>query len=84
MKSCANCRNRVYHSWLGLEPCGGWERAETKEEEREMAEACDDYEEETEEDREERMGHYYTSSTNGDYSPGNPWDAPGMSIHDFI
>ena len=54
MKSCANCRNRVYHSWLGLEPCGGWERAETEEEEREMAAACDDYEEETEEDREER------------------------------
>ena len=24
------------------------------------------------------------SSTNGDYSPGNPWDAPGMSIKDFI
>ena len=28
---------------------------------------------------------YYTpSSTNGDYSPSNPWDAPGMSIQDFI
>lgn len=28
---------------------------------------------------------YYTSScTCHDYSPGNPWDAPGMSIHDFI
>ncbi len=26
----------------------------------------------------------YTSSTNGDYSPSNPWDAPGMSIRDFI
>lgn len=26
----------------------------------------------------------YRSCTNGDYSPGNPWDAPGMSIHDFI
>ena len=26
----------------------------------------------------------YTSSTNGDYGPGNPWDAPGMSIRDFI
>jgi hypothetical protein len=24
------------------------------------------------------------SSTNGDYSPSNPWDAPGMSIKDFI
>ena len=28
---------------------------------------------------------YYTPScTAGDYGPGNPWDAPGMSIHDFI
>lgn len=27
---------------------------------------------------------YVTSSTCGDYSPGNPWDAPGMSIRDFI
>jgi len=22
--------------------------------------------------------------TNRDYGPSNPWDAPGMSIHDFI
>jgi hypothetical protein len=27
---------------------------------------------------------YTPSSTNGDYSPSNPWDAPGMSIRDFI
>ena len=27
---------------------------------------------------------YCPSSTNGDYSPSNPWDAPGMSISDFI
>ena len=26
----------------------------------------------------------YTSCTAGDYGPSNPWDAPGMSIHDFI
>lgn len=24
------------------------------------------------------------SSTAGDYSPSNPWDAPGMSIRDFV
>jgi len=24
------------------------------------------------------------TSTNRDYSPSNPWDAPGMSISDFI
>ena len=28
--------------------------------------------------------HYTPSATAGDYSPNNPWDAPGMSIHDFI
>ena len=27
---------------------------------------------------------YISSSTAKDYSPSNPWDAPGMSIKDFI
>ena len=27
---------------------------------------------------------YTPSSTNGDYSPSNPWDAPGMKLSDFI
>ena len=27
---------------------------------------------------------YTPSCTCYDYSPSNPWDAPGMSIHDFI
>ena len=27
---------------------------------------------------------YVPSATNGDYGPSNPWDAPGMSIKDFI
>ena len=26
----------------------------------------------------------YTSCTARDYSPSNPWDAPGMSVRDFI
>lgn len=26
----------------------------------------------------------YTSCTEHDYSPSNPWDAPGMSVRDFI
>lgn len=33
---------------------------------------------------EENDEEYVPSAENGDYSPGNPWDAPGMSIHDFI
>lgn len=32
----------------------------------------------------EEFGDRTPSSTNGDYSPSNPWDAPGMSISDFI
>jgi hypothetical protein len=27
---------------------------------------------------------YIPSAENGDYSPSNPWDAPGMKISDFI
>lgn len=27
---------------------------------------------------------YVPSAENGDYSPTHPWDAPGMSIWDFI
>lgn len=27
---------------------------------------------------------YVPSAENGDYSPSNPWDAPGMSAKDFI
>jgi hypothetical protein len=26
----------------------------------------------------------YSSCTAGDYGPSNPWDAPGMSVYDFI
>ncbi len=27
---------------------------------------------------------YVPSATRGDYSPSNPWDAPGMSVSDFL
>ena len=33
---------------------------------------------------EDGYDEYISSCTEGDYSPSNPWDAPGMSIHDFI
>lgn len=29
-------------------------------------------------------GREYTCCTNHDYGPSNPWDAPGMSVSDFI
>ena len=44
-----------------------------------------------EEDDDERHYHYTSedkeyipSAENGDYSPSNPWDAPGMKMSDFI
>lgn len=35
-------------------------------------------------DDEDADNHAAPSSTDGDYSPANPWDAPGMSVSDFI
>jgi hypothetical protein len=32
----------------------------------------------------EELGEYIPSAENGDYSPSNPWDAPGMKQSDFI
>lgn len=40
--------------------------------------------EEEEEERKESEYDYTPSATHGDYSPSCPWDAPGMSIKDFI
>lgn len=37
------------------------------------------------EERDDGWDDEYTpSSTYGDYGPSNPWDAPGMSVRDFI
>ena len=33
---------------------------------------------------EDADNHPALSSTGGDYSPANPWDAPGMNVSDFI
>lgn len=44
-----------------------------------------DYDEEPDYYMDDGEDEYYTPScTNRDYGPSNPWDAPGMSIHDFI
>ncbi len=86
-RTCANCKHRVfvsgYEDFRGrplYEPCLGYEMACTKEEEIETAMHCSRYAFDDREPEEE----YTPSATNGDYSPSNPWDAPGMSIHDFI
>ena len=36
------------------------------------------------EPEEEDDEEYIPSATNGDYGPGDPWNAPGMSVSDFI
>jgi hypothetical protein len=83
IRSCANCMNRCFTSWDGMiECCWGYEEAENEAEEIEKAKDCQRYEEGTPYCLQEE--EYYTSAYNGDYSPSNPWDAPGMSISDFI
>lgn len=46
----------------------------------------DNVEEDTEDENDADWddSHEARSCTNGDYSPTHPWDAPGMSIKDFI
>ena len=72
---CALCRNRFIDTMFEREPCSLYEMDGC--DARHISCSC--YEPETEEDY-----HYTPSSTAGDYGPGNPWDAPGMSIRDFI
>lgn len=44
-------------------------------------EVPEDFEDEEED---EDNDEYVPSSENGDYSPSNPWDAPGMKMSDFV
>ena len=44
----------------------------------------EEYHEEQDEIITIKENHYTPSACNGDYSPTHPWDAPGMSICDFI
>ena len=69
------CRNRFCVGMFGKEPCGLYEmdRCNARDPE------CSRYEPDTDDD-----DNYCPSSTARDYGPGNPWDAPGMSIKDFI
>lgn len=68
---CSNCKNRYYDFFGTQEMCILYELTAN---EAKTAMYCGDYEE----------GDPCPSSTAGDYGPGNPWDAPGMSIRDFI
>lgn len=84
MRSCSTCKNRAFRtmfSMLGYDFCLDYEMASSEEKCVENARNCNNYEEGNPECFTEER---YTSSTNRDYGPGNPWDAPGMSISDFI
>jgi hypothetical protein len=65
----------LYSEWLSCDRafCGLWD---------DMISWIQDLKCDVEENSYEE--EYYPSSTNGDYSPSNPWDAPGMSVRDFI
>ena len=82
MKKCGNCKYRAYSSWSGIDFCIWYEMSCSEEDEINAASDCLKYEEGTPDCliRDE----YCPSSTAGDYSPSNPWDAQGMSIRDFI
>ena len=82
VKRCGKCKHRAYSSWCGVDYCIDYEMATTEEEEIEAAKDCFKYEEGTPSCYED--DEYCPSATAGDYSPSSPWNAPGMSIKDFI
>ena len=82
IRKCGNCYNRCWYGYYMVENCMDYEMATTEEEEIETAKHCPKYEYGTPDCLNDE--DYCPSSTNGDYSPSNPWDAPGMSIKDFI
>ncbi len=82
MRKCGNCKHRCFSSWSGIDYCMGYEMACSEAEEIEAAENCGAYEEGTPPCLEEER--YCPSSSMGDYSPSSPWNAPGMSVRDFI
>ena len=76
-KSCFNCKHRTWGEGMWMEQCMDFEMCD---DEKEMVESCQRYEFDDREEEED----YCPSATNGDYSPSCPWNAPGMSIRDFI
>ena len=84
MRKCSDCKHRYFSYWDELECCIGYGMTITEGlDETECATDCDRFEEGTPSCLEEKEP-YRPSASNGDYSPSHPWDAPGMSIHDFI
>ncbi len=74
-RKCGNCANKRFHAFGGYDYCMDYEMAEDTVE---CAKTCSRYV------YEEPEKEYCPSSSAGDYSPSCPWNAPGMSIRDFI
>lgn len=81
-RKCGKCKHRMHYSWSGIECCLDYEMACNDEEEINAAINCPMYEEGTPDCL--QNDEYCPSATAGDYSPSSPWNAPGMSIRDFI
>jgi hypothetical protein len=81
-RKCSNCMKRAFAGWCGVDYCMGYELCCSEQEEIDTANGCDNYEFGTPAcfDCDDDC----PSATAGDYSPSAPWNAPGMSIHDFI
>lgn len=85
IRKCSNCKRRLFSGWDGwLESCLDYEIATTEAEEIKAASNCQQYEYGMPSCLKEQDGGYCPSATCRDYSPSNPWDAPGMSVRDFI
>ena len=78
MSKCKKCKKCKDCKRYFREPHDLCYLAET-EQVNDETEACERFVQVYDEDE-----HYTPSATHGDYSPSNPWDAPGMSISDFI
>ena len=84
-RTCENCTNCCYTNiWDGaVNYCERYDIANSQGNDLEVeAINCYRYEYGTSECIED--DEYCPSATAGDYSPSNPWDAPGMSVRDFI
>ena len=83
IRKCGNCKYRAYPSWGGcIDYCIDYEMAESEADEIRSAKDCMRYKEGTPDCFAD--DEYCPSATAGDYSPSSPWNAPGMSIRDFI
>ena len=81
-RRCGNCKHRAYSSWSGIDYCMWYEIATTEGDEMVEAAMCGRYEKGTPDCYAD--DEYCPSATGGDYSPSSPWNAPGMSVRDFI